>query len=185
MRKDYNIHTEWADAERERRRKSMQANEERRGKFCTAAWWYCEKCGGTFHGPEFLYCSCLFDWKQKKEDNTLREISEQEIIDLEAKLSEEDVTIADKFIDYLTESDKLNNDEEIIYCDAYDFVERTIYGDLTSIIHDRANSGKDTSAENLEFGNEAIDKCDDITARIMPYIIHRVKQAPWKIKTVW
>lgn len=183
--KDYNIHTEWADAERERRIESMRADREQRGMFCTAAWWYCEKCGGAFHGPEFLYCPCLFDWKLKKEDNTLREVSEQDIIDLESKLSEEEIIIADKFIDYLSESDKLNNDEEIIYNNAYNFVENTIYGDLTAIIQERTKSDKYTVDENVKFCKDAMDRCDDIATRIMPYIIHRVKQAPWMIKTVW
>ena len=185
MRKDYNIHTEWADAERERRRKSMQANEERRGIGCTAGWWYCRKCKGRFHGPEFLYCPCVFDCKQHDEDHKLREVTEQELIDLESELSEEDITTANKVIDHLTKSDKLNDEEWLLFQYAYEFIENDLYGNLDATIQERYNSDKYSTDENIKWINNAMDRCVDITTRIMPYIIHNVKQSPWYLKTVW
>ena len=66
--KDYTIHTPEADAERERRIKIMREDRERRGFRANAPEYYCEKCGMWLHGPEFLFCACLYDKKQKYDD---------------------------------------------------------------------------------------------------------------------
>ena len=64
--KDYKIHSEWADAERDRRWKRISGSE--KSSLCTGTWFHCTKCDKYYHGVEILFCDCLYDWKQFHED---------------------------------------------------------------------------------------------------------------------
>lgn len=175
IHKDYNIHTEWAEAERKRRLIAMDKDRERRGMFATAPWWFCETCGGSFHGPEFMYCPCLFDWKQKSEDTKLHEVSEQDLIEMEKSLSESDIELSDRFIEYLKSNNKCSEDEMSIFLYAFDFIMESIYG---------ITKENERELDNT-FVLESMDNSEALAYDIMPYIIHKVKEAPWKLKTVW
>ena len=187
-RKDYNIHSEWAEEERKRRQAAMDRDRNQRGMFATAPWWFCEKCGGSFHGPEFMYCPCLFDWKQFDEDHKLKEITEPELTELEKDLSQDDVDIANEVIVYLKESGKSKDDEDWIFNHTFEFImDRMKYNQKLNEMNDKLK--EDYSFQKAQevcvHTNDIFELCEDISTRIIPYVIHRVKEAPWRIKTVW